>query len=127
MMKYKHRLAFILFLPLTGIAQDMLEKFELINTDTIVTHHVSGEYNSPNFIRIDSTQIWADIILEHTPDTIDFVQLKTKVETIMKANHINKAFVFRDKESSQLFRFSSLYAAQLLQERKGYLGEFNLK
>jgi hypothetical protein len=138
MISYKNILAIVLFLPVMAIGQDILPKeisaytfnnlkFEIINVDTVVTHHVSGEYNSPNFKQIDSTKICADIILIDLPYKIDLGQLKKKVETIMKDNKINQSYVFRDKESSILFRFSSSFADQVLRDRNGYLGQFNME
>ena len=100
-------------------------KFEIIKIDTVVTHCVSGEYNSRNFKRWDSTTIWANIILMDLPVKVDLASLKMKVKAIMKDRRINKAFVFRDAFSSGLFKLSSSYAAQLLKERDGYLGQFN--
>ncbi len=138
MLSYKKIFAIVLFLPVTAFGQNILPqdtfsytfnnlKFEIINIDTVVTHHVSREHNIPNFKQMDSTKIWADIILNDLPYIIDLVELKIKVEAIMKDNKIDKAFVFRDKNSSILFRFSSSFAAQKLIERNGYLGQFNIE
>lgn len=137
-MKYKNILAIILFIPIVGTAQNTWPRdtipnafnhlnFKIINIDTVVTHYSSGEYNSPDYKKTDSTKIWADIILNDAPKIIDPIQLKIKVEAIMKENKINKAFLFRDENSILLFRMSSLHAANLLKERDGYLGQFNVE
>lgn len=137
-MNYKSILAIVLFLPILGTAQDLLQEdtvskpfnqlnFEIINIDTVVTHYSSGEYNNQDYKKIDSTKIWAYIILNDAPKVIDSIQLKIKVEAIMKENKINKANLFRDEDSIMLFKISSLYAANLLKERDGYLGQFNIE
>jgi hypothetical protein len=101
-------------------------KYEIINIDTAVSHYVDGKYNKPNFKAWDSTKIWADIILLDLPAKINLPWLKRKVEEIMKDKGINKAFIFRDRYSSMLFRLSSLYAAKKLKEIDGYLGQYNM-
>lgn len=134
-MNYKKIVLIFLFLPLLVVGQKIVNKdsiqdniinfkFEIINIDTLVTYYTGGEQINPNYKITESTKIWAHIVFIELPNIVDSIQLKRKVETIMKDNKINKAYVFRDEYSSFLFRASSLNAAKLLEERKGYLGEF---
>ncbi len=101
-------------------------KFEIKNVDTVVTHYVSGKYNTPGYKHWDSTKIWADIILINLPPKVDLSSLKIKVQSIMKDKGINRGYVFRDASSSMLFRMSSLFAAQELKKHNGYLGQYKL-
>ena len=101
-------------------------KYDIINIDTIVIHFVDGKYNSPDFKRWDSTEVWADIILNNAPAKIDSVILKQQIIAIMKRHGIVKASAFRDEHSSMLARLSSLYAYRKLIEGKGYFGNFTL-
>lgn len=130
-LNYNFLLVLFMVFPLANYGQNHVSKdsiikhlnYEIINIDTVVTHYVIG-VNPP--YRTDSTSIWADIILKDAPNKMDTIQLKLKIETIMRENHINNAFVFRNEASSYFFRLSSDWAYKQLKAWDGYLGQFKL-
>lgn len=138
MTKLNFQILFLLLLPFINWGQSNADiaaskayfdhcQFKIIKTDTIVHHYTLGTINTPDYKTIDSTEIWADIILLDAPQYLDPIQLKQKVESIQNNNHIHKAFVFRDEQASFLFRMSSDYAYQQLKASDGYLGTFHWK
>jgi hypothetical protein len=136
-MAIQNCMMFILLFPMMTFAQlpdskepDVVAEknnksdFRIIKIDTLVTHCVSGEYNTPGFKEWNSITIVADIILPDWPKNVDTANLKRKGLEIMNRNKIDFVCVFRDSFSSGLFSLRSSYAAQLIKERDGYLGQF---
>lgn len=99
--------------------------FSVIKIDTLITHCILGKYNTPEFLEWDSATVWGDIIIPDLPAVIDPVSLQSKAQAIMKQYKLDRAYVFRNKFSSGLFRFSSAYAARRIKEMDGYLGTFS--
>jgi hypothetical protein len=100
-------------------------RYKIINQDTTVIRCQIDRNDKRK--TIDSIKIYADIIIENLPLEIESADINNEVIEIMNTNNLSLCYVFRDLESSSFFRMSSRYASQLLNERKGFIGEYKNK
>lgn len=108
-------------------SENLISKYEVIHRDTVIRNHIEGIKGEDNY-KIQSIQrIQADVILNDFPKTYDSAIFVSEIQTILKAENLSVAYIFRDEFSSLLLKMSSMTADSLLKAGRGYLGRFEIE